>query len=148
MLSKGLTDYVVYCIICEMVVHKQFRARKKIRKFIAYRLKGINKYKALIMAGYAPSTARNAELVESTNTYKIVMQELLDTNANMLQQMNNSMFSSVQNGDFDTLDMDTRSKIMQRLVDMHTKLTPKVTVKQEETGLDGVKRTLWSEKQA
>lgn len=131
-----------------MVVLRRWGARKKIRKYIAYRLKGINKYKAMIQAGYAPSTARNAELVESTNTYKVVIQELLDTNATMLQLMNNSMFNSVEEGKFDTLDMDTRSKIMQRLTDMHVKLTPKVTVKQEETGLDGIKRTLWSEKQA
>ena len=97
----------------------------------------------MIQAGYAPSTARNAELVESTNTYKVVLQEILDTSSLTLQLLNNNIFEGLQSG-----ELDTRSKIMQRLTDMHVKLTPKVTVKQEETGLDGVKRTLWSEKQA
>ena len=57
-------------------------------------------------------------------------------------------FKEYVEGEFDTLDMDTQSRIAHRMSDIQTKLTPKVTVKQEETGLDGVKRTLWSEKQA
>lgn len=130
------------------MVVKRYRARKKIRKYIAYRLKGTNKYKALIMSGYTPATARNASLVESTHTYAVVMQEVLDTNATLLQSMMNSVHSKVEQGEFDTLDMDTQSRIAHRMSDIQTKLTPKVTVKQEETGLDGVKRTLWSEKQA
>lgn len=93
-------------------------------------------------------TANKPSLVENTNTYGVVVKEILDNNAVMMRNMLTSMFNSVENGDFDELDLDTRSKIMQRVTDVHAKLTPKVTVKQEETGLDGVKRTLWSEKQA
>lgn len=131
-----------------MVVLRRWGARKKIRKYIAYRLKGINKYKSMIQAGYAPSTARNAELVESTNTYKVVLQEILDTSSLTLQLLNNNIFEGLQSGELDGLDLATKAKILQRLTDSHVKLTPKVTVKQEETGLDGIKRTLWSEKQA
>lgn len=131
-----------------MAVHKRYRARKKIVRYIVYRLKGDSKYTALIKAGYSMQTAKTPSLVEHTNTYAVVVKEILDTSSLTLQLIHNSIANSVQDGDFDSLDLLTKSQILQRLTDSHVKLTPKVTVKQEETGLDGVKRTLWSEKQA
>lgn len=131
-----------------MAVHKRYRARKKIVRYIVNRLKGKSKYTSLIMAGYTPATARNAHLVEHTNTYAVVVKEILDTSALTLQLVANNIFKGLQEGDLEGLDLATKAQILQRLTDSHVKLTPKVTVKQEETGLDGVKRTLWSEKQA
>ena len=130
------------------MVVKRYRARKKLVAYIVGILKGDSKHTAAIKAGYSMSTAHTPSLIESTQTYSVVVKEILDNNSVMMRNMLTSMFNSVEAGEFDDLDLETRSKIMQRVVDVHAKLTPKVTVKQEETGLDGVKRTLWSEKAA
>jgi len=92
-------------------------------------------------------TAKTPSLVEHTATYKVVINEILNDNAITMQLVNNNMQERVASGELDQLDLDTVSKILQRLTDSHTKLTPKITMKQEEVDKDGVKRTIWSEKQ-
>jgi hypothetical protein len=127
---------------------KRYRARKKLVRYVIGVLKGYSKHKSAIEAGYSMTTAHNPSLIERTNTYSVVVKEILDTSALTLQAISNNIFKGIESGDLEGLDLATKAQILQRLTDSHVKLTPKVTVKQEETGLDGVKRTLWSEKQA
>lgn len=127
---------------------KRYRARKKLVKYVVGLLKGNSKHKSAIDAGYSMTTAHNPSLIERTNTYSVVVKEILDQSALTLQMLHNSIANDVLDGNMEGLDLLTKSQILQRLTDSHVKLTPKVTVKQEETGLDGVKRTLWSEKTA
>ena len=117
------------------------KAIKNASEYIKAKGSGMPKGKAMIYAGYKPSTARVPNIIERTVSYQIALQQITEQNAQTIDSVSQQLAKRVLNGELNLTSMKDHADILTKLVKVHDTLNPKVKVEQDSEG--NTKATKW-----
>jgi hypothetical protein len=111
--------------------------------YINNRIAGSNKQESAQLAGYSGSTSRNPTLIESTQAYAVIINEVLTVNSNTLRTVMHEMTKESQNDEIDWKKMYLMSQVAEKMTNIHDTLTPRVTVKTTTDAKGNKTSTAW-----
>lgn len=118
---------------------------KKVSDYIVNRVSDINKQDSAVLAGYSENTARVPSLIETTQTYKTMIEQVLTLNASTMLHLGNSLREDATNGVLDKLRPIEKGQLYKIITEVNDKLTPKVTLKESTDKNGNITRTAWAQ---
>lgn len=118
-------------------------AIEHVGKYIDNRLAGANKQQSALLADYSETTATVPSLIENTQAYAVIMQEMLRDNSVIMRVLTQSLRNDLANGALDNLKPMEKAQILKIQAQVEDILRPKITVKETTDSKGNKVRTLW-----
>lgn len=121
-------------------------AIRRARAYLEQKKLGLSKAQSARNAGYSNSTANVPKAIESTRSYALVLNEMLDKNSEILYKVADSIQTELEEDGLTTKNVKTlkdKAFLMKTVAETHKILTPQVTVKKEEMKDGTTKTTTW-----
>lgn len=122
-----------------------YKKMPQVTKYVDARLEGKNKAESAIHAGYSATVANKPSLIELTNRYSMVIQEVLHDNSVSMREVMRHYNKVVQS---DPVDWEKAKKIIdvaEKQAKVYDILMPKVTLKESTDKNGNVTRTAWAQ---
>lgn len=117
--------------------------KPNVKKYIEQQILGDNKFESALKAHYSENVARKPSIIERTQAYAIIINDILDKNAMMLQVTLDNVNFELHNEVKDWNKIKLMTEVAKNLTNVHSVLTPKVTVKEVQNKDGTTTRTMW-----
>lgn len=113
------------------------------KKYVANRMKGLNKKESALRAGYAESVALRTHGIEDNANYAMVLSKAMLRNSYNIDKMLTRVYAEI-NEDKPSKDIKDSAEVLLKLAQTQKILSPEVKIKEEKDKDGNTKRTIWA----